>query len=190
MVEILQLLSNIDRNLLMFAIVLLLTIEVFLLSFPKEVVMIYAGFAFGLFGGSILNLLGLVGAIVLGYEGGRLGKFGLEKLRGHRLISKYERELDQRGMVGLTLLRLFPLTPNDILTIACGFLEVKRLPYLLISTICAIPYAILWAYVGNSGLSLIMELFPSTYDLKTWVVSFILVLLIFWIIGTKMFEEA
>ncbi len=188
MVDVLHLLETIDSNFLMVAIVLILTIEVFLLSFPKEVVMIYSGFVFGVFLGSVLNLIGLLGAIWLGYEGGRLGKFGLERVRGHRLVSKYEKQVSQEGLVGLTLLRLFPLTPNDILSIVCGYVNLRRTPYLIISGLTAIPYAILWAFIGSKGLSLIQKLFPSTFDPLTWVYSFILVVLILWYLTRKVFQ--
>lgn len=189
MVDILEIITAIDSRFLMVAIVLLLTVEVFLLSFPKEVVMIYSGFAFGLVIGSVINLFGLFGAIWLGYEGGRLGKFGLERLRGHRLVSRYEEKISQEGLIGLSLLRLFPLTPNDILSIICGFLNLRRTPYLIVSFLTAIPYAILWAYVGSRGLTLVQELFPSTYDPITWVFSFGLVVLVLWYLGRKVFRE-
>ncbi len=189
MVDILAILQSIDRNVLMIAIIAILVIEVFLLSFPKEIVMVFAGIAFGIAGGTILNLIGLFGAAWLGYEGGRLGKFGVERLRGHRLVVKYKDQLERRGNTGLSLLRLIPLTPNDILSITCGFVEFRKKPYLIISFITAIPYAFLWAYVGDKGVETLMETIPTAFDPTLWLLSFILVILLFWVLSKRLFVE-
>ncbi len=86
----------VSLNPMMF-IVVILTVEVFAFSFPKEVVLIFAGYVFGIWVDSVLNLLGLMGAAILGYEAGRLGKFGVERVRGTHLVNKYEEFIERRG---------------------------------------------------------------------------------------------
>ena len=188
MIDILQFLLGLDQGLLMVVIVAVLTAEVFAFSFPKEVVLIFAGFIFGLWIGSILNLLGLMGAAWLGYEGGRLGKFGVERLRGTHLVNRYESFIERRGLIALMLARLFPFTPNDVLSITTGFVEMRRLPYLLITFVTAIPYAIFWAYLGTQGLETIGKFVPSVFDPITWVVSVILVLILLWWLSMRVFS--
>ena len=60
-------------------------------------VLIFAGYVFGIWVDSVLNLLGLMGAAILGYEAGRLGKFGVERVRGTHLVNKYEEFIERRG---------------------------------------------------------------------------------------------
>ena len=100
MVDIIELLGNIDPEFLAIILILILVIEVFLLSFPKEIVMVYAGLIFGTFAGGMINLVGLVGAFWLGYEVGLSGRFGIEKLRKKPLrledFPAYEQEIVER----------------------------------------------------------------------------------------------
>lgn len=182
MIDILLFLSRINSKLLILVILLILILEVFFLSFPKEIVLVYSGFAFGFLFGGIINQIGLLGAAILGFEGGYFGRFGLEKRSNHPLIQKYQNWLDKNGIKSLFLLRIFPLTPNDILSIASGFCKLKRIPYLLITFICAIPYAFLWSYLGAHSLEAMKNLFPSVFDPKSWFISFIIILAISYII--------
>lgn len=124
MVDILESLSSIDTEILALILILILIIEVFLLSFPKEIVMVYAGLIFGSFNGGIINLIGLVGAFWLGYETGLSGRFGIEKQKP--IMQKYEIWLRKNSLISLMFLRLIPLTPNDILSISAGFARLKR----------------------------------------------------------------
>ncbi len=139
--------------------------------------MIYAGVKFGIFFGGILNLIGLFGAAWLGYEGGKYGRFGLEKRRDHPLMQKYEGWLLRNGLKSLIILRLIPLTPNDVLSVSSGFAKLPRYPYLLITFITAIPYAFIFSWVGSEQLDYIVDI-PQFFDPTTWIVSFIFIILL------------
>jgi uncharacterized membrane protein YdjX (TVP38/TMEM64 family) len=178
MVDILEALSNIDSDFLVIIIILILVIEVFLLSFPKEIVMVYAGLIFGTFGGGLINLLGRVGAFWLGYETGLSGRFGFEKLRKKPIMQKYEIWLGKHSLISLMILRLIPLTPNDILSISAGFARLKRRPYLLVSFIGSIPYAFIWAYVGTVAFYWFAQLTSVIYDPSTWIITFAIVVIV------------
>ena len=112
MVDIVAFLDNYDSIILAILILIILIIEVFLLSFPKEIVMLYAGLVFGTVTGGFINLIGLFGAALLGYEGGYYGRFGLEKKRNHPILQKYQNWFDTRGLKALVFFRIFPFTPN------------------------------------------------------------------------------
>ncbi|MHA2029997.1 MAG: TVP38/TMEM64 family protein [Candidatus Kariarchaeaceae archaeon] len=178
MVDIVAVLDNFDSLTLVIIIVSILILEVFLLSFPKEIVMLYAGFIFGTLGGGIINLIGLFGAAVLGYEGGYYGRFGLEKRRNHPVLQKYQDWLDRKGIKALIVFRIFPFTPNDVLSISSGFSKIKRAPYLIITFLTAIPYAFFIAYVGAEELDTLKDYIPQAFDPVTWLFSFIIIIIV------------
>ena len=102
MVDIVSFLEDFDNWIIITLILIILIVEVFLLSFPKEIVMIYAGLKFGILFGGILNLIGLFGAAWLGYEGGFYGRFGLEKKRNNPVIQKYQKWLERNGLKNIS----------------------------------------------------------------------------------------
>ncbi len=172
MVNVLEFLGNINSEFLVILLIVILVIEVFLLSFPKEIVMVYSGLIFGTFNGGIINLVGLVGAFWLGYETGLSGRFGIEKLRKKSIMQKYENWLKKNSLISLMFLRLIPLTPNDILSISAGFARLKRVPYLLVSFIGSIPYAFIWSYLGTVAFDWVIRLTSGVYELSTWLITF------------------
>ncbi len=64
---------------------------------------------------------------------------------------------------------------------------MRREPYLVITLITAIPYAILWAFLGTKGLGLIGEQIPSAFDPLTWAISVIIIIALLWWISRKLF---
>lgn len=178
MIDLVSFLENYDSIILVILILTILILEVFLLSFPKEIVMLYSGLVFGIYVGGVINLIGLFGAAVLGYEGGKYGRFGLEERRKHPVLQKYQHWLDTHGLKALIAFRIFPFTPNDILSISSGFSKLKRIPYLIITFVTAIPYAFLIAYIGSEELDTLQDYVPEAFDPVTWLVSFVIVILI------------
>ncbi len=178
MVDIISFIDDFDSWLIVILILIILILEVFLLSFPKEIVMIYAGVKFGTFFGGVLNLIGLFGAAWLGYEGGLYGRFGMEKRRNNPVMLKYRKWLEKNGLRSLLILRLIPITPNDVLSISSGFSRLRRYPYLIITFLTAIPYAFFISWIGDKHKEDLIDLFPAAFEPSTWILSFILIILI------------
>ncbi|MHA2253511.1 MAG: VTT domain-containing protein [Candidatus Kariarchaeaceae archaeon] len=162
MVNLLDFLSQFDSTVLVIIILTILILEVFILSFPKEIVLIFAGFVFGTFIGGIINIIGLFG--------------------NHAFMQKYQEWLGKNGLKALVICRLFPLTPNDILSISCGFSRLKRIPYLIITFLAAIPYAFFFAYIGSREINRWVELFPESFDPSKLLFWFVVIILIGWLI--------
>ncbi len=180
--NILEFLSKYNALLLAIVVIIILTISVIIFGFPKEIPMIYIGIIFGTLIGGIINLIGLFGGIWLGYEVGLTGRFGVERYRKKSIMQRYQNDLNKHGLRALFILRLFPLTPNDILSISSGFSKLKRKPYLILSFIGAIPYAFLWSYVGNVYQFSFLSLFPEVYNPITWLVSLIIIIIVVYIL--------
>jgi len=138
------------------AIITTLIIQVFIPGFPKEILLIQAGSKYGLYWGSIINWIGMVFAAQVGYEVVRNsvitgGKFS--KMIADYQQSKWLTKLEEKGNYALFFLRLIPYAPNDVLSLLSGSLLLPRRGFIIVSMITAIPYAIIFAYVGNFGAS-------------------------------------
>ena len=120
----------------------------------------------------------MVLAAQVGYEvvrrsvqtGGRYSTI-LDRYRQSTLVIK----LEANGNKGLFALRLIPTGPNDVLSLISGGLFLPRKGYFFVSLITALPYAILLAYLGSIGSSLI----GTTVLLKINIALFVSTLLIY-----------
>jgi uncharacterized membrane protein YdjX (TVP38/TMEM64 family) len=140
-----------------------LIVQVFLPGFPKEVLLFQSGATYGLFFGSVINWIGMVVGAQVAYEvvrksieaGGQISQ-KLDNYKNSKMI-KY---VKKRGNRGLFVTRLIPIAPNDVLSMIGGAILLPRKGFFLVSVITAIPYAILFAYLGTIG-----EEFVSTQTL-------------------------
>ena len=129
----------------------LLVFQVFIPGFPKETLLLSAGLNFGLFWGTVINWVGMILAAQLGYEtvlysirvGGRFSTL-LEEYQESKLVIY----LQDKGNLGLFLLRLVPYAPNDVLSLLSGALLLPRKGFFAVSVITALPYALIFAYLG------------------------------------------
>ena len=171
-----------------------LIIQVFLPGFPKETLLFQSGANYGLLYGSIINWTGMVVGAQVAYEvvrrsvetGGRFSTL-LQKYQDSKPV-KY---VEEKGIKGLFVIRLVPNAPNDVLSLVAGALFLPRKGFFLVSIFTAIPYAILFAYLGDIGKD-----FISTADLLLINSIFLLISLLVLMIryyfhkkGGKMFEE-
>lgn len=179
--DILELVNELSPVTLALAIVGLLTLAVFLFGFPRELVMIFAGYQFGIVLGSIINLTGLIIGASIGYFLGKRGRIKAERLKVPIYI-KYQRILEQRGIGALTALRLTPFSPHDTISIISGFLRLNQRIYIFVSFFSFIPYAFLWSFVGKNFFNQIISYIPSDYNVSIWFygfLSFIIIATIF-----------
>jgi len=135
-----------------------LVLQVFIPGFPKETLLLQAGISYSVIGGTIINWLGMVLAAQVGYEvvlhsiqvGGRFSKL-LETYQDSDSLQY----LQQRGNYGLFFIRLVPYAPNDVLSLLSGGLMLPRRGFILVSMITALPYAFVFAYLGDLGSSVL-----------------------------------
>lgn len=170
-----------DNYVLEFILILgALIAQVFVPGFPKETLLLQAGIQFGVVLGTFLNWLGMVLAAQLAYEvvrksiatGGKYSRL-LEQYRE----SKFLKHLERRGNYGLLLIRLIPYAPNDVLSLLSGALCLPRRGFILVSLITAIPFAILFAYLGSIGDDFIDRDLLNGINLSIMILSLLYMLI-------------
>ena len=147
--ELLDAINEVSQVGLAFAIIGTLTLAVFLFGFPRELVMIFTGFQFGIILGSIITIIGMFIGFTLGYLLGYRGRIKAEKLQKPIYI-KYQKLLEEKGTMALVALRLTPFSPHDTISIISGFIRIPRQIYLNVSLITFVPYALFWTFIGNN----------------------------------------
>ena len=143
---------------------------------PSSIIMIAHGGAFGILWGTILNLIGSVGASMVGFTIGRQGGPIMV-----RLVPKNERERANRllgsyGRVAIIVTRPVPILAESMAIIA-GTTSMTWRDLILASFFGSIPAAFLYALTGAtaSGFS------------NSWIIFGIVLLVaaIFWFLGKR-----
>lgn len=130
--------------------------QVFIPGFPKELLLLQAGAAFGLVGGTLLNWVAMITGAQLAYETTYyLSSHASRHIdRFTKLLTpKWHRKLLEQGNKGLFFIRLLPTAPNDVLSFTAGLLELPRKGFFIVSVLTAFPYALLFAYLAVQTLN-------------------------------------
>lgn len=179
--ELLESVDRVNPFLLAFYIISMLAFAVFLFGFPREAVMIFAGYQFGLVFGLIINQIGLFLGAGFGYIIGSRGRLKVENTRKTVTI-KYQKAFEEKGIKALTALRLTPFSPHDTVSMISGFVRLNQKLYLFVSFLSFLPYALFWSFIGQSFFDQMVSKIPTDYNIEIWVyslVAFIIIVSIF-----------
>ena len=92
--ELLEELNNVNSALLAIYIISILALAVFLFGFPREAVMIFSGYKYGIVFGLLINQIGLIIGAGFGYIIGRRGRLKVENTRKTVTI-KYQKAFEK-----------------------------------------------------------------------------------------------
>lgn len=124
----------------------LLIVDV-VLPVPSRVIMIANGAIFGVVIGSLLSLVGSVGAAMVGFLLGRRGSALLSRIVSPAEVEQANRLLDRWGLLGIIVTRPIPLLAETMALIAgTSRLEWRRVLGAVV--IGAVPASILYAVTG------------------------------------------
>ncbi|MHA2027799.1 MAG: TVP38/TMEM64 family protein [Candidatus Kariarchaeaceae archaeon] len=153
-------------------------LQVFLPGFPKELLLIQSGIVFGFLLGGLLNWLSMIIGAQIGYEVVRRsiekgGKF-------HTLLIRYQhsrmiKTLNDKGNLGLFLIRLLPNAPNDLLSLIAGALILPRKGFFLVSVVTTLPYAFLFAYIGSISSNYFDDILLVKINIAVMVLSLVFI---------------
>lgn len=127
-------------------------VQVIVFFIPGEVVQIAGGFAFGLWGGTLWSVIGILAGSLFNFGVGRvLGRPFVEAVFGVERTRRVEAATaGGKAAAGFFILFAIPGIPKDVLTYAAG---ASRLPFgafMAVSTLGRLPGIVGSAYMGSA----------------------------------------
>ena len=102
-----------------------------ILLVPVTVLIFVTAIVFGPVVGTVYSLVGCLAAALVTYAiGYALGRDFVQKLIGPKW-QRYERKIDQTGVVAVTTLRLLPMAPFTVVNVVAGAFKVPLRDYIL-----------------------------------------------------------
>jgi len=167
-----SLLTSVQDNTLQYAIVsfLVLTLDI-LLPVPSSIVMHLNGLFLDTLNGTLLSLLSVMVASVLGYYLGKLTSLAARDAKateGNALINKY-------GPYALIMSRGVPVLAESV-TLICGYTRWDFKYFMALSFLGYVPVCLIYAYFGSTSSNLFLIAFSATIAVSA----------VFWFVGTQL----
>ena len=151
-----------------------------ILTFPGYILMIYAGFKFGLIMGTFINFIGLYLSCIIGYRFGKWSSIDLEK-RTSPKMQKFHNWVEEKGIKAVAFLRVIPLIPNNITSIGSGFSRLSEKRHAVYSSF-SILQSFFWSFLGSYMLQ------NSIHNLRLDITIYHILILILLIIFMVFFK--
>ena len=137
----------------MLAFVGLEALQVILFIVPGEVVQVAGGYAFGLWGGTALSVLGIIVGSVFNFFVGRiLGRPFVEAIVKKDKLERIEKLTNSgREAAGFFLLFVIPGIPKDALCYVAGMSNFSLPLFLAVSTVGRLPGIFASSYMGSAA---------------------------------------
>jgi phospholipase D1/2 len=120
-----------------------------LTMFPRTLLTLAAVVAFGPAEGFVYAMLGILGAALLTYYGGRvLSRDAIRRLAGPRL-NRLSRELRRRGLISVIAIRLIPVAPFIVVNMVAGAARIRVGHYSLGTAIGMLPGTLTATLLGG-----------------------------------------
>ena len=151
------------------------------LPVPSSIVMVAHGALFGVLWGTMLSLVGSVGAAVFGFAIGRRGGRLLERVVTPAERARASSILERWGTLAIIVTRPVPLLAETV-AIMAGASSMSWGAVIVASIVGSLPPALLYALTG-----------AAVADVQNTALMFGVVLLVaglFWLVGTRVRQEA
>ncbi|WP_116126744.1 TVP38/TMEM64 family protein [Lewinella sp. IMCC34183] len=131
-------------------VILIMTVQMFLIVVPSWLLMIIAILAYGPVWGGLLSVVAVVIASTVGYGiGSGLSKAALTELVGESTEDKLEKTVNDYGMGAVVLFRLAPFLSNDAISFVAGMIKMGYLRFLAATLAGIVPLTILIAFFSQ-----------------------------------------
>jgi uncharacterized membrane protein YdjX (TVP38/TMEM64 family) len=156
-------------------IVVLISIQMFLILFPNVLLVVVSSLAYGPVWGTIISVIGNITASSVGYGIGNTFSSKVWKLFNEQKLKKMERLLDRYGFWAVAIFHICPFISNDVISIAAGLSKMKFMKFMLATLTGAIPFTIAIAWFGKetetmmSGLYWVGGFGLAIYFLYVWM---------------------
>lgn len=127
-------------------------LQVVIFVIPGELVQVAGGYAFGLWGGALWSILGILAGSLINFGVGRvLGRPFVESVFGAERIRRVDSATaGGKAAAGFLLLFAIPGIPKDILTYAAGASRLPFAAFIAVSTLGRLPGILGSAYMGSA----------------------------------------
>ncbi len=131
-------------------LLILQILQVIIAFIPGGPVEVIAGVLFGVWGGTLVCLLGsIIASALIFFTVRRVGASFVERLFGKEQVLRFDFFHDNRRMETITfLLFLIPGLPKDMLTYLAGISQIRASRFLVISTLGRFPAVVTTATMG------------------------------------------
>ncbi|WP_116106014.1 TVP38/TMEM64 family protein [Lewinella sp. IMCC34191] len=131
-------------------VILIMTVQMFLIVVPSWLLMIIAVLAYGPWWGGLLSVVAVTVASTVGYVLGQgLSEASLTKLIGEKSEKKLEGTVNKYGSGAVVLFRLAPFLSNDAISFVAGMLKMGYIRFILATLAGIIPLTVLIAFFSQ-----------------------------------------
>lgn len=136
----------------MLAFIGIQALQVILFMLPGEIVQVAGGYAFGLWLGSVLSLVGITLGSLANFGVGRvLGRPFVEAVFGAKKVGRLERiAASGKGAAGFFIFFLVPGIPKDVLCYVAGMTRLSLPAFLAVSMAGRLPGILGSSYMGSA----------------------------------------
>lgn len=135
----------------------LLYVVVVLSLLPGVVLCVTGGALFGIWFGTLLNLIGATLGGSLAFLVAR--HLAAEQVERHMSASlkQLKQGVEAEGWRFVAMVRLLPMVPYNLSSYAFGLSRISLGTYALTNALCILPRLFVYAYIGHSGAALLQE---------------------------------
>jgi uncharacterized membrane protein YdjX (TVP38/TMEM64 family) len=157
--------------------VLLYTVVV-LLFLPGSLICLVGGALFGIWFGTLLNVLGATLGAGLAFVIAR--HLAAEQVERHmgKTLRRLKRGVEAEGWRFVAMVRLFPMIPYDLSSYAFGLCRIPLAHFLIANALCLLPRLFVYAYIGHRGRELLDSEGDRLLNLVSLATLFLAILLV------------
>lgn len=138
-----------------------------LIMFPRPLITMAAVVAFGPYEGGALALTGIVLSAVIGYAAGAfLDRRTVRRLSGDNM-NRISRFLQKKGLLAMTLVRLLPIAPFQVVNVAAGAMRIRIWHFVVGTTLGMLPGLIAATVLGDQIVAALAD--PDRLNL--WLIA-------------------
>ena len=137
------------------AIVLAQVLQVVLAPIPGQVVGLVAGYAYGVFWGTVMSMGGLLlGTAIAVWLARRLGRPLIERYASQDLLERIDGYMQRRGGMALFMIFLLPFLPDDVACFIAGLTSLRINKILVLALIGRAPGVLVSCWLGARAQTL------------------------------------
>lgn len=131
-------------------IVVLMTVQMFLVVVPSWALMVVSVLAYGVFWGAVISIVAVSVASSVGYAVGRyVGEVTVYRLVGQETAEKIDAAVQRHGLISVVLIRLAPFLSNDAISFVGGMLRMGFLRFMAATLLGITPLMLLIGWFGK-----------------------------------------